>query len=308
MIIRERPTLGQLFFIYRGSVIQRIFPQMLVVVAMSAIIVIAHRLAPQFVPSVAGAPFTLIGIALSIFLSFRNSACYERWWEARKNWGELLAASRDLARQTELFEARSAEASQARRLILLLTVVLADELVKFLRGGDCPNNSAVRLLPKEMSDAIKASRHPPVHIVDLIGRQLIELQRNGMLSDVEFSLFDRTMTRLSGSLAACERLRTTPVPFGYTLLIHRTAHMFCFMVPFGFADVLGPATPLAAGLVAYTFFGLDALGDELEEPFGTLPNDLPIAAISTVIEIDLRSMLGDTDLPPMPKPVDHILL
>jgi len=115
-----------------------------------------------------------------------------------------------------------------------------------------------------MSDAIKASRHPPVHIVDLIGRQLIELQRNGMLSDVEFSLFDRTMTRLSGSLAA--------------------------------------------GLVAYTFFGLDALGDELEEPFGTLPNDLPIAAISTVIEIDLRSMLGDTDLPPMPKPVDHILL
>jgi putative membrane protein len=129
-----------------------------------------------------------------------------------------------------------------------------------------------------------------------------------MLSDVEFSLFDRTMTRLSGSLAACERLRTTPVPFGYTLLIHQTAHMFCFMVPFGFADVLGPATPLAAGLVAYTFFGLDALGDELEEPFGTLPNDLPIAAISTVIEIDLRSMLGDTDLPPMPKPVDHILL
>ncbi len=72
--------------------------------------------------------------------------------------------------------------------------------------------------------------------------------------------------------------------------------------------MLGPVTPLVAALVAYTFFGLDALGDELEEPFGTRPNDLPIAAISSIIEINLRGMMGDKDLPPMPKPVDYILM
>jgi putative membrane protein len=308
MIIRERPNLGQLFFILRGSVILRIFPQILVVMAMSAIIVWGHREAPQFVPSVAGAPFALIGIALSIFLSFRNSACYERWWEARKLWGEMLAVSRHISRQTELFEQRSEQAKAARRAILLLATALADETVKYLRGGECPNNSTVRLLPADVAAAVKAARHPPTEIINRIGRQLIDLKNGNVISDIEFSLLDRTLTRLADAVAACERLRNTPVPFGYTLLIHRTAHLFCFMVPFGFADVLGLVTPLAAGLVAYTFFGLDALGDELEEPFGTMPNDLPIAAIATVIEIETRSMLGDTDLPATPKPVDYILM
>ncbi|AYD00797.1 bestrophin family protein [Neorhizobium sp. NCHU2750] len=308
MIIRERPNLAQLFFILRGSVILRVFPQILVVMAMSAMIVWGHREAPQFVPSVAGAPFALIGIALSIFLSFRNSACYDRWWEARKLWGELLAVSRHLARQTELFEERSDEARQGRRAILLLAVALTDETVKYLRGGDCPNNSTMRLLPADVASAVKASRHPPNEIINRMGRELIRLQNARLITDIEFTLFDRTVTRLADAVAACERLRNTPVPFGYTLLIHRTAHLFCFMVPFGFADVLGLVTPLAAGLVAYTFFGLDALGDELEEPFGTMPNDLPINAISTVIEIETRSMLGETDLPPKPEPDRYILM
>lgn len=308
MIIRERPSLGQLFFILRGSVLPRIFPQILVVMAMSALIVWGHREAPQFVPSVAGAPFALIGIALSIFLSFRNSACYERWWEARKLWGELLAVSRHLARQSELFEQRSEAARAARRTILLLTAALADETVKFLRGGECPNNSTVRLLPPDVAATVRAARNPPSEIINRMSRELIALANGKIISDIEFTLLERTVTRLSDAIAACERLRNTPVPFGYTLLIHRTAHLFCFMVPFGFADVLGLVTPLAAGLVAYTFFGLDALGDELEEPFGSMPNDLPIAAIATVIEIETRSMLGDTDLPAMPEPVDYILM
>ncbi|TNM65088.1 bestrophin family protein [Aliirhizobium smilacinae] len=308
MIIRERPTLGQLFFILRGSVLPRIFPQILVVMAMSALIVWGHREAPQFVPSVAGAPFALIGIALSIFLSFRNSACYERWWEARKLWGELLAVSRHLARQSELFEQRSESAGAARRTILLLTAALADETVKFLRGGECPNNSTARLLAPDVAAAVRAARNPPSEIINRMSRELIALVNGKIISDIEFTLLERTVTRLSDAIAACERLRNTPVPFGYTLLIHRTAHLFCFMVPFGFADVLGLVTPLAAGLVAYTFFGLDALGDELEEPFGSMPNDLPIAAIATVIEIETRSMLGDTDLPAMPEPVDYILM
>ena len=61
-------------------------------------------------------------------------------------------------------------------------------------------------------------------------------------------------------------------------------------------------------MIAYTFFGLDALGDELEEPFGTQPNDLPIAALAETIHLNLRAALGDEDLPPPPAPVDRLLL
>jgi len=107
---------------------------------------------------------------------------------------------------------------------------------------------------------------------------------------------------------ACERILTTPVPFGYTLLLHRTAYIFCFLMPFGFADTLGWATPLATALTAYTFFGLDALGDELEKPFGGLPNDLPIGTLADTVEINLHEALGDAPLAPLPIPDNYILM
>lgn len=67
-------------------------------------------------------------------------------------------------------------------------------------------------------------------------------------------------------------------------------------------------TPVVVGVVAYTFFGLDALGDEIEEPFGTEPNDLPLDALCRVIEIQLREALGETELPAPLEPVDYCLL
>src|SRR6201996_9714528 len=98
MIVRPRPSLLQLFFILRGSVITRIFPQVLVVFALSALIVELHRISPGLISGGSGAPFTLLGIALSIFLGFRNNACYDRWWEARRQWGQLIVEMRSLAR------------------------------------------------------------------------------------------------------------------------------------------------------------------------------------------------------------------
>jgi putative membrane protein len=113
---------------------------------------------------------------------------------------------------------------------------------------------------------------------------------------------------MTGVAAACERIRGTPIPFSYTLLLHRTAYLYCFLLPFGLVDAIGDLTPLVTlAIVAYTFFGLDALGDEIEEPFGTSDHDLPLDAICRTIEIDLRTALGDTDLPPPLLPVDYRL-
>jgi putative membrane protein len=91
------------------------------------------------------------------------------------------------------------------------------------------------------------------------------------------------------------------MPFPYTLLLHRTAWLYCFLLPFGLVDTVRFMTPFVVGIVAYTFFGLDALGDEIEEPFGLAENHLPLDALCREIEINLRETLGETDLPsPLP--------
>ena len=107
---------------------------------------------------------------------------------------------------------------------------------------------------------------------------------------------------------ACERLRSTPTPFAYALLLHRTAWLFCLLVPFGLVSSLGLATPVVTVILAYAFFGLDALGQELEEPFGRTPNAVPLDALVRNIEIAALEALGEAELPQPLLPQNYVLL
>jgi putative membrane protein len=308
MIVRPRPTLLHLFFIVRGSIIKRVFPQILLTSLLSSVVVLWHSLWPGVLPVFAGAPFALLGIALSIFLGFRNNACYDRWWEARRQWGTIVFSARHFARQTLILEATSGEAGiAARKRLLTLVIAFVQSLVPHLRTG-ISRDKVERLLSPDMQQRYGASRNPPEALSLEIARELAVLRATGMLTDINYQMLDRTLVDLTLAQASCERIRWTPVPFGYTLLLHRTAHLFCLMLPFGFDDVLGWFMPFGTALVAYTFFGLDALGDELEEPFGNLPNALPIEALADTIEINVRESMGEKDLPPLPVAVDYLLM
>ena len=307
MIVRPRPPLWKLFFILKGSIIMRIMPQIFAVFVLSLIVVWAHRAFPGWVPAFNnGTAFALLGIALSIFLGFRNNACYDRWWEARKVWGKLVHVTRSFARQT-MFLDRLQAAEGARTKLLHYAIAFTQAMVPHLRPGDGQIKSH-KWLSADEQKAFDASRNGPDFILRKIGETLAELRGTGRIEPIDFQTLDETVNSFAEVQAASERLRFTPVPFGYTLLLHRTAYLFCFFIPFGFADTLGWGTPFATTLVAYTFFGLDALGDELEEPFGTLPNDLPIGAIADTIEINVREALGEIDLPDLPQPKDYLLM
>jgi putative membrane protein len=307
MIVRPRPPLWKLFFILKGSIVTRILPQIFAVFVLSLVVVWAHRAFPGWVPAFNnGTAFALLGIALSIFLGFRNNACYDRWWEARKVWGKLVHVARSFARQTMVLD-QLPGAEGVRAKLLHYVIAFTQSMVPHLRPDD-GQAKAHKWLNSDEQAAFTASRNGPDFILRKIGGMLAELRGAGRIDAIDFQTLDETVKSLSEVQAACERLRFTPVPFGYTLLLHRTAYLFCFFIPFGFADMLGWGTPFATTLVAYTFFGLDALGDELEEPFGTLPNDLPIGAIADTIEINLREALGETNFPDMPQPKDYLLM
>ncbi len=307
MIVRPRPPLWKLFFILKGSIVTRILPQIFAVFVLSLVVVWAHRAFPGWVPAFNnGTAFALLGIALSIFLGFRNNACYDRWWEARKVWGKLVHVARSFARQTMMLD-QLPGAEGARAKLLHYVIAFTQSMVPHLRPDD-GQAKAHKWLNSNEQAAFTASRNGPDFILRKIGGILAELRGAGRIDAIDFQTLDETVKSLSEVQAASERLRFTPVPFGYTLLLHRTAYLFCFFIPFGFADMLGWGTPFATTLVAYTFFGLDALGDELEEPFGTLPNDLPIGAIADTIEINLREALGETNLPDLPQPKDYLLM
>lgn len=78
-------------------------------------------------------------------------------------------------------------------------------------------------------------------------------------------------------------------------------------LPFGLIDTAGVLTPIAVFLISHAFFGLDAIGDEIEEPFGTLVNHLPLTAICHTIEDNLLELIGEPRREHSPHPVPGIL-
>ncbi len=300
MILRPRPTLFTVLFALRGSVLPRVAPTVVGLTAFSMVVVAAEQRWPWAFPVTAGAgPFTLIGLALSIFLSFRNNACYDRWWEARKAWGLLIVETRGLARTIPAL-LPEAGYEPLRRACLLRVVAFAAGLHACLRGGD-EAKAAGLWLPRAEAAELAASPSPSDAALKLILADLTHAFRAGALTDVLFVMLEKKIADLSTIHTTCERIRNTPVPFAYTLLVYRTAWLYCLFLPVGLSGSLGWATPPAVALVTYTFFGLDALGDELEEPFGTEPNDLPMDAMLRTVERTVIDALGGP-LPPAVEP------
>ncbi|MDC0711172.1 bestrophin family protein [Stigmatella sp. ncwal1] len=312
MIVRPRPTAWQLLYILRGTVLPRVLPQVLGVSGLSCLAVWGPRNLGIHLPPSTAVPMSLLGLALSIFLGFRNNASYDRWWEARKHWGALIIELRSLARETVALLDDGAvpgvpvQGRQEARRLIHRGIAFAYAFAGYLRGHDDRENLA-RFLSPEEAGRVRASINPPDALLREMANELASLRRTGRLADIPWQTLSERVGALSAVLAACERIRFTPLPFAYTVLLHRTAYLFCLILPFGLAEMLGWLAPVLSAILAYTFFGLDALGDELENPFGQVPNGLPLLAIARTAERGLLEALGEPTPEPL-QPQSYVLM
>ena len=298
MIVRQKPNAFKLFFMLRGSILPNIYPQILLITLLRALITSIQYSFPGSFLSYSTAPFTLLGVALSLFLGFRNNASYQRWWEARGLWGQLVFDARSFTRQVLSFIDEETEIGRdTQRCLIYLTIAFTHALRHRLRGTS-PWQDVDRFVEPEYHSNMRQARNLPEYLMRLMGKKLGYSRRHQLSSDLMIQNMDERLTSMTVVLAACERIQNTPLPFAYMLLVHRTTYLYCFMLPFGLASSLGWATPLVCAIVAYTFFGLDALSEELEEPFGLAANQLPLTALSRTIEINLLEALGETEIPP----------
>lgn len=310
MIIRPRPRGIEYFFLVRGSILPAIWLKLAITVVTAILVTLVHGCLYQFKVELTPIPFSLMGLALAIFLGFRNSASYERYWEARKLWGSLNQCCRNLVRQTESFvycpTDRGTQVEATRHRIIRTVMAFPHSLRHHLRGSD-PGADLGRLLMPEWQLRLPPMANQPAALLHEIGQEVRACLQRQALSAVLAQQIDQSLNQLSEVLGSCERIKNTPIPFSYSVLLHRTVYIYCYLLPFGLVDTIGKLTPVVVGIVAYTFFGLDAIGDEIEEPFGTTPNDLPLTALSYAVEIDLRQLTGDEDLPAMPQPINYCL-
>ena len=308
MVVLDKTNAFRLFFSLKGSVLPRIAPGLAACTALATLVALSHGLLFTWKVTLTPVPFTLIGLALAIFLGFRNGAAYERFWEARKLWGELIHSARTLARQLSWVSPPSSGDIDAHEgaIVLRRTIAFAHALRCQLRGLDASAATMPWLQPQEQA-GMAAARGGANGLLTFTALDFARWLREGRLPAPLAAEVDRTLAALAAVQAGCERIATTPIPFAYTLLLHRTAWLYCLLLPFGLVDLIGVMTPVVVAIVTYTFFGLDALGDEIEQPFGMRPHHLPLDALCRTIEINLLEAAGERQLPEPLAPVDWVL-
>lgn len=303
MIVRPQQHWMRLIFVWHGSVLSKIFSRLLLNFLLSIAVIIMLPWYTMLGIKFTLAPFSILGVAIAIFLGFRNNACYSRYVEARHLWGQLMIASRSLLREVKTTLPDDAELGQFVRL----QIAFAHCLRMTLRRNPQAKPLAKYLSEKDLQ-TVFAAQSPANRILLLMGEWLAVRRRDGQLSDILFHSLNNRLNDMSAVLAGCERIENTPVPFAYTLILHRTVYLFCIMLPFALVVDLHYMTPFISVLISYTFISLDTLAEELEDPFGTENNDLPLDAICNAIEIDLLQMNDETNVPAKHMPDKHYQL
>lgn len=304
MIQRKKENWFRMLFIWQGSVLPQLLPRLLLLFVMSATIVYFKGTFFDYKIPLNPAPFTLFGIALALFLGFRNNASYDRFVEARRLWGALLNDTRSLTRQALTLSAHPADSREIITFVHYL-ICFTYCLKHQLRQTD-PILDLEKWLPTDLVSPISQAHFKPVMIMKEMAVWVRNAKEEGRIDSITQIAFDDNFNKLSEIVGGCERIASTPIPYTYNVLLHRTVYMYCFLLPFGFVDSIGWFTPLIVIFITYTFIALEAIADEIEEPFGTEPNDLALNEMSRMIETTLLELAGEK-LPGYPKNTNHIV-
>ncbi|PJE44594.1 MAG: hypothetical protein CUR32_03175 [Flavobacterium sp.] len=233
----------------------------------------------------------IIGTALSLLLAFRTAQAYERWWEARIIWGTIVNDSRTLIRQIKQFlpqsDTKIVEEFAYRQIIWCH--VLGETLRKLAYS-------------KKVYDYVKEHKLSKNNIPNTIINQHSEALSKLDIGDLKQVQIDNTLSRLCDAMGKCERIKNTVFPKSYSLLVHFLIYVFATLLPFGLDDKYVILEIFLTALIPIIFIAIERTAIILQDPFENVTTDIPMTNLAITIEINIKELIGDKDLPIQEKP------
>jgi putative membrane protein len=275
----DRDAWWKTVFSFNGTVL----PQVLGRVGLLTVLTLGLCLLNDFVlehyhsplPELDPLGHTVLGTALGLLVVFRTNSSFSRYWEARTMWGGIVNAARNLARSATAF---SGPADDLARLSCAYCLTLKQAL----RGST--DFSAVRnLVPAHVYDRLTHAVDAPGILARCMSEWIAERLASGKINPIIANRFEEDVDALVNAQGGCERIRRTPLPFVYAALIKQTLLIYLLTLPFVLVPKMGYAAPLVMAVLSLGLLGIEEAGVEIENPFGTAPNSLPLEAICEVI-------------------------
>ncbi len=293
-------------------------------------------------------PIAMIGTAVAFIVGFKNNATYNRLWEARQIYGAIVNSSRSWAimaidfvtptnaqRSVTEAELQSVRSRLVHRHIAWLHAMRFqlrvprtwEHMIKVYnkeyrqayavdeQDGNTLADALTGLIPAEEKALVTSKSNVATQLIAQQSKDLRELHAQGLIHELRHVEMQNMLVDLYGQQGKCERIKNFPYPRQYATLNLMFVRLFNSMVPFG---MLGEFAKLGEGfvwltipftaLVSWVFMMMERIGESTENPFEGSANDVPITAMTRTIEIDLREMLGETDIPKPLQPQNNILM
>jgi putative membrane protein len=286
------------------SMLRSVWRPLVVLFAFDMLIAALYVYGGQRWLSVRDIPLSIFGGAIGVIVGFRNTSSYQRWWEARTLWGSIVNYSRTFARQSltmiivpdDASDKDRHRANEIRQRLVLLQVAYVHSLRCQLRGQPVWQGLD-SLYSEQQMEIVRLQRNIPVFIQQEMSELLAECLERGWLDTIRWSAIDQSLAALMNAQGGAERIKNTPMPRLYDYLPRLFLRLYCFLLPFGMVANLGMFTPVGSTLVGLIFLALDEVGRDLENPFDNREHDIPMSSISRTIEINLKQLLRQSEIP-----------
>lgn len=229
----------------------------------------------------------VIGFVLSLLLVFRTNTAYDRWWEGRKLWGKLVNDTRNFAMQLDAVlqkddkESRTFFANKVKLFAKVFHTHLTNESTRYM------------LDEKEHPefDTLLEAAHPPTLAVIRMRHKIQELCRSGQINPQDKIILEQSLSGFIDVVGGCERIKNTPIPFGYALFIKKFIFIYVITLPIGYVFTTGYLIVPLVMIIFYVLLSLELIAEEIEDPFNGGSDDLPTLKIAENIGKNMRNIL-----------------
>lgn len=270
--------------------------------------IITHLLTTRFRNLLPEMPLSIpafLGTAISVLLSFKMNQSYGRWWEARQIWGAIVNDSRSFVIQLQSLLGN--DETESIKKLAYRQIAWCYSLGQSLRGQD-PLAGTGSLLSE--SDKTKVARHnnKPLAIAQLNAKDIKDFRTKDQLDIFSHLRLDDTLTRLVASMGKAERINGTVFPSTYRKYLHFIIYIFVITLSISLKDVnVFFEIPLLL-VIAMGFFLIEKSAYHLQDPFRNRPSDIPVTAIARTIDINIRQLLGEVNVPEPVRPTDFYIM
>ena len=283
MIMYDPKNWYRLIFSLRGTVVARVCRRVTLYGSLAFALWVCHAHALEL-PPVDPLGHSLLGVALGLLIVFRTNTSYDRCWEGRKLWAGVICAARNLIRGAAVYGNEAGE-------LVCLVVAYSHALKQQLRGSRELRQVELLVRP-EVFRQVSAAGNPPSVLAYYLSAWIRDRMQEGAIDASTARALESFVCAMADSAGGCERIASTPIPYAYAVHIKQMLALYLATLPFVLVPKMGLVAVFAVASITFGLVGIEEAGVEIENPFGSEANDLPLEEFCGTIAEDAQALAG----------------